>query len=318
MQNYAEVFEGYLIPAEEGFGDVLKTVGGAVARGFKAALAFIRKILGAIGQKIREIFSNKKKESPKEAKERLEIEKIELEKKIKYLEDAVNAGKFRNDQLEKRFERESTKHDRATQMIAQLKNQLELKQAKIDAVIRDAREDREIAAFEQTLYQFTTLVSGQIAKAYSELPKIISKVNEAGYTKIDNNGTVLYEDIDYEIRDKIPTMDSGSWRRLYTDLAGSLQKVAQSPTKYLVMNSILGRACELVVSQGNKCIDYLDQVYRSLDSKNNDRIGWVINQISATDGFIDMLSHSVSLMNTIIDLYANHGIGIRHNVNDTL
>ena len=362
MQNYADVLESYLI-AEEGFGDVLKKVGGAVAKGFRAALAFIRKILGAIAQKIRAIFSKKKKDngSSEDAKSRLEKENEEMRKKIAYLEKMVNdkddeikdketltrnqadAIKSRDDQIaaaknEKEYsedvsrntfnklldtqqslKKESGKHERATKMIAELKKQISANEEKMKKMEKNASNKAFFARFEQIFYQFTTLVSTQINKGYAELPKIIQQAKAAGNVKTDEDGDEIWEDIDEEIHDKIPTMHSGSWSNLYKNLRYSfLPEIQKTPKEFLEFNSRLGNACELVVTQGNKCIEYLENLAGQLKDEDNDRISDIVRQLSKGEGFIDMLKSSVNLMNQILNCYSANDISIIHTVHDTL
>ena len=363
MQNYADVLEGYLIPAEEGFGDVLKKAAGAVAKGFRAALAFIRKILGAIAQKIRSIFSKKKKDngSSEDAKSRLEKENEEMRKKIAYLEKIVNdkdeeiknketltrnqadAIKSRDDQIaaaksekeysedvsrntfnklldtQKSLKKESGKHERATKMIAELKKQITANEEKMKTMEKNASNKAFFARFEQIFYQFTTLVSGQINKGYSELPKIIERARAAGNRKVSNEGEKIWKDIDEEIYDKIPTMKSGSWSNLYKNLKYNfVPEIEKTPEEFLEFNSRLGNACELVVTQGNKCIEYLENVAKQLENEENDRIGAIVRQLSQEEGFIDMLKSSVSIMNKILNCYSANDINLSHNIYDTL
>ena len=312
MQNYADVLEGYLIPAEEGFGDVLKKVGGAVLTGFKTALAFIRKILGVIAQKIRSIFSKKeKKETPKEAKERLEKEKAELEKRITYLEDAVNSGKFKNEQLEKEKDVIAGKHERATKMIADLKDQLNAKDEQISNLKKSKVDSEFVLRFQKTTITFVTHVSMQITKAYSELPKFVENARAAGNFKINERGEEVLEKFDRERMYKMPGTNSGRWRALYASLTGTyIPKIKDENIGFSVFanSDLLAAACDLMVKNADKCISYLEDFAKSVEGNSmNDRERDILSDISEQGGFIDMLKRSITLTNEILTLHESSG-----------
>ena len=310
MQNYAEVLEGYLIPAEEGFGDALKKVSGAIGKGFRAAVAFIKKILGAIGEKIKAIFSSKK-ENAKDAKERLENENAELKKRIKYLEDAVASGKFKVDELSKKNDdlakqNEDTsktnaelasKETRAKQMISDLKEKLEENEEKYKNLTKSADVDN----FTKFVYNFISVTSSFVMHAYSELPKIVESARAAAKSKSKENPVDFDDELFYSDSEAGDTQ----WLYLYKTIKHHrLPEVREAPLAYVSAKHELATHCRSLVIECNKCIDYLEKLTNSLERENNPLLSEITRKLCRENEFIARLRSSVSLVYEIVGCFA--------------
>ena len=339
VYSYADVLESYMI-AEEGFGDAIKKAGKFIGKALLSAIQFIKKAIQAMINKIRQIASrkNSKKESKKDVIARLEKENEAKASKIKMLEDALRGkdtelskkseevklikstnefiGKH-NDELSKRNVKLSEKKERATQMIAKLKKEIarneEIK-AKMD---EDFLNKNEIEQFKKVALSFVAHVSTQVNKAYTALPKLISSAKKFDNTNDDDERIWKFLE---EIESSLPTMSSGSWSSLYKKLKYNMIPEVKKDKSFIEWSGALGRSFEILIKQSLATVEYLEKMVKDIsdESKTNKVYKSIISGITKSEGFIDMLKHSISLSNEILSCFEMHNELITHTIHDAV
>ena len=326
MLNYAEVLEGYLI-ADEGLIDGINKVGKAIGGALLAAVAFIRKIIASIANKVRTLISRKNKgEKPEDIIARLKKDNDRLAQQVKIYSEmahnnAVRAGQidrdahYRSVAAAKEFGKISDKKERATKLIVELKKKIAANEEKIQSLEKQKSESNKIAQFEKTAYQFLTHCNSQMVKAYSVLPKLISDAKSKNVRIDSDEGDNVYERIQAEL----PTMASGSWSYLAASLTRTYLPLVEENSAYITFNGDLGRAYEVFIKQANNTIDHLEKIAKeNQDYGDNKFYKMIIRSLTKEEGFIPMLKRSANIANRILNCYTKHNEFITHTVYDAL
>ena len=340
MNSYAEVLESYLIPAEEGFMDKVKAAGKWVGKTLMAILEAIKKVLRLMANKVRELLSRKngKKESPNEVISRLNDENSKLKERVRHLEtleqgqrDRANANEKKVHDTQVKMINEigklEDKKERATNMIADLKKQIQANEDKMEAY-KKAESNRNLYQnFQKAALTFISHVSTQVNKAYIALPKLVAEAK-----KFENKSRKdLYEDDDDDeewydrnfyskVQASLPGMHSGNWSYYYKTLRYSYLEKIQKEPGYLNFGADMGRGFEILIKQCTETIEYLEKMVKDMsnDAENNPAYKMLINGITWDEGFIPMLRSSISISNAILTCYKTHDHFIPHTVHDAI
>lgn len=341
MNSYADALESYLIPAEEGFMDKVKSATKWVGKTLMKILEVIKRGLLSIVKKVRALFAskNKKRESPKELAEKLSKENDELKKKIAYLEQNYAdekaehqrdnrraVGEFLKD--DKKIEKLESKKERASNMIADLKKQVKDNEDKMQAYKESVSNANDYKRFEKVCLAFIAQSSQQINKAYTVLPKLVAYAKKYDNTtrkrelSDDDDDDMMDRSFYTKIQSDLPTMASGSWSNLYKTLKYTYLKSVQENSAYVEWRSDVGRGLEILVKQSTQTIEYLEKMVKDInannDTSNNAAYKWIVDDITRNEGFIDMLRCTVSVCNSILDCYTKHDAMITHTVYDSI
>lgn len=342
MQNYADALESYLIPAEGGLMDKLKSAGKIIGKTLMAILQAIKKAIVLMATKVRELLSRKndKKESPKDAVNRLQSENDELKARIRQLEedeqwqrDRANANEKKVHDTQVKMIKEvikvEDKKERASKMIADLKKQIESNEDKMEAY-KKAEKNRDLYnRFQNAALTFIGHVSTQINKAYTALPKLVAEAKKyENKSRKDLHDDEYESDEDYvydrgfysKLQAALPTMSSGSWSYYYKTLKYSYLKRVQEEPGYLNFGGDMGRGFEVLIKQCTETIQYLEKMVKDINSgsENNPAYKMIISEITRDEGFIHMLRSSINISNEILNCYKTHDKMIIHTVYDAI
>ena len=321
------LIEGEEIAVTEGFTDKIKSAAEFIGKGLMAILRAIRKILGIIVDKVRDLLSRKgSKESPKETADRLAKENEKLKAKLSNLESDLNSEKTQNNYLTNKSKTLEDEKDKASKMIASLKKQIADNEAKMEEAKNIEKKKSYYDKFQNTCMTFIALVSQQSNKAYTALPKLVAEAK-----KYDNKPRKDIYDPDDEsldgydfytkIQSSLPTMGSGQWSNLYKSLKYNYLDSLKHDAGYLEFSGNIGRGFENLVKESNKTIEYLENMVKDMNNngaENNPAYKIIIRGITTKEGFIPMLQSSVNLANEILNCYTTHNVHIIHTVHDSI
>ena len=179
------------------------------------------------------------------------------------------------------------------------------------------KEDSSYTNFERLCMTFISHVSMQNNKAYTALPKLINEAKK--YDGVESRRDIIFKFSD-KIEASVPTMASGGWSNTYKTIKYSYLPAVRENKKYLEFRQDIGRGFELLVSQCTQTIALLEKTVKELSAAkdNNIALEYIIMNISAEEGFIDMLRSSVSLSNEILDCYVSHDAHYMRTIYDAI
>ena len=307
------LIEGEEIAVTEGFTDKIKSAAEFIGKGLMAILRAIRKILGIIVDKVRDLLSRKgSKESPKETADRLAKENEKLKAKLSKLESDLNSEKTQNNYLTNKSKTLEDEKDKASKMIASLKKQIADNEANEKAAKDAEKMQSKYNDFQKTAMTFIALVSQQCNKAYTLLPNLIEKAKKFNRMDVDkyvDTSSKTDREFSRDITYNLPGMHGGSWGSLYTKLKYNYLEEIQKNSKYLYFTDNLGLGFKLLVKEATKTIEYLENMVNEMNkngAKNNPAYREIIEGIMMKEGFIDMLHTSINISNSILSCYTMH------------